>query len=127
MRNAGAVAHDRLDRALVGAADAARVDEHVGDEQPEQDRQAREDHEAREHGGEEHRGRMLALHESREPLGRSSRPSLQDGDDAVVPRPAVRRRALVRWHCFPSIGPGPPSPGPIEPSLLTHYPRRSPF
>ena len=98
---AGALAHDRHDRALVGAADAARVDEHVGDEQPEQDRQAREDREARERGGEEHRGWMPALHGSREPLGRSSRPSLQHGHDPVVPRPAVRRRARVRSHWRP--------------------------
>jgi hypothetical protein len=103
---AGALAHDRLDRALVGTADASRMDEHVGDQQPEQDREAREDHEAREHGGEEGGRRVLALHESRESLRRSSRPSLQDGDDPVVPPPAARRRALVRWHWLPPSIPG---------------------
>jgi hypothetical protein len=82
------------------------VDEHVGDEQPEQDRHAGQHQEAREHGGEEHRGWMLALHESCEPLSRSPRPRLQDRDDAVVPRPAVRHRAFVRWHCISLRSPG---------------------
>ena len=76
------------DGALVGAGQAAGVEQHVGHEQPERDGDQAEHREAREHRGEEHRRGMPSAQPAGEPLGRPARAGVEHGNG-----PASARRA----------------------------------
>ena len=65
----GPLGDDLLDRALIHAAEAEALDEHLRDDEPEQDRQAGQHDVAGEQRGEERGGRMRAAEQAREALG----------------------------------------------------------